>query len=126
MGLDNDIDKVKQNIEDAFDRKVAAGFALFEDEAIRTIREFNDLQAGEEFWKNSTFQAKDRMFTEAFKREDAIGFFMAHGVQYGVYLELANNRKHQAIRPMIESRLSAFRGEEGLRAGLEKIFGADK
>ncbi len=126
MGLDNDIDKVNRNIADAFDRKIAAGFALLEDEAIRTIREFNDLQAGEEFWQNKSFQAKDRMFTEAFKQEDAIGFFMAHGVQYGVYLELANNRKHQAIRPMIESRLSAFRGEEGLRAGLDKIFGADK
>jgi hypothetical protein len=51
---------------------------------------------------------------------------MAHGVQYGVYLELANNRKHQAIRPMIMSRLSAFTGDTGFRASLEKIFGADK
>jgi hypothetical protein len=126
MGLDNDIEKVNQNIADAFERKIAAGFALFEDEAIRTIQEFNDLQAGGEFWENRTFQAKDRMFTEAFKSDEAIGFIMAHGVQYGVYLELANNRKHQAIRPMIESRLSAFRGPEGLRAGLERIFGADK
>lgn len=124
MGLDSDISNVKKNIGNIFERKIAALFALCQDEALRTIQEFRNEQSGEAFWKNRTFQAMDRMFTESFKEPEAIGFIMAHGVQYGVYLELANNRKHQAIRPMIMSRLSAFTGDSGFRAAIEKIMGA--
>jgi hypothetical protein len=126
MGIDNDINSVKKNIPSIFERKIAAGYALCQDEALRTIQDFRNEQAGGAFWNNRTYQAMDRMFTQPFKEDAAIGFIMAHGVQYGVYLELANNRKHQAIRPMIMSRLSAFTGDTGFRAALEKIFGADK
>jgi hypothetical protein len=41
------------------------------------------------------------MFTRAFKDRDVIGFLMAHGVPYGPHLELANNRRNEAIRPIM-------------------------
>jgi hypothetical protein len=124
LGAKEDAEKASANIEKIFERKVAAAYALCQDEALRTSQDFQAHQAANQFWENRTNQAMDRMFTEPFKTEDAIGFIMAHGVEYGVYLELANNRKHQAIRPMILSRLSAFQGENGFRPALEKIFGA--
>ncbi len=41
------------------------------------------------------------MFTKAFIDGDEIGFLLAHGVDYGVYLELANDRAYEVIRPVI-------------------------
>jgi hypothetical protein len=54
------------------------------------------------FWTNQTSDAANRVFGEAFATEKAVGFFLAHGVEYGIYLELANNRQNEALRPLIE------------------------
>jgi len=53
------------------------------------------------FWNNQTGQASARMLTRAIKYSDGAAFRMQHGVNYGVYLELANDRRYQAIAPMI-------------------------
>jgi hypothetical protein len=55
-----------------------------------------------EYWKNQTSQAAVRVFSDAFKESTKSGFFIAHGVEYGVYLELANNRRHAALFPLVK------------------------
>jgi len=47
-----------------------------------------------------------------------VGFFLAHTQQYGVYLELANNRQNEAIRPVINEMLPLFQKD------LKKLYGA--
>jgi hypothetical protein len=61
-----------------------------------------------QFWTNRTGQAAARVFSNAEITSEFVSWFMAHGVQYGVYLELANNRKHEALRPVIQRFASRF------------------
>jgi hypothetical protein len=51
------------------------------------------------------------MFTRAFKGQDYVGWLMAHGVDYGPYLELTNDRRNEAIRPEVEKQAPVFIGE---------------
>ena len=48
------------------------------------------------------------MFAKAFQDANSIGFFLSHGKSYGVYLELANDRKFEVIRPIIQSLAPEF------------------
>jgi len=60
------------------------------------------------FWDNQTAQAAAGVFSNAFKDERSVGWFLAHGVFYGVYLELANDRKHEALRPIVQQYAGKF------------------
>lgn len=40
-----------------------------------------------------------------------IRWFLAHGVRYGVYVELANDRRYEAIRPIIQRFAGRFIAE---------------
>lgn len=53
-------------------------------------------------WNDQTTSARRLLFAEAFQEDKAVGFFVAHGVQYGVYLELSNDRKNEILRPTVE------------------------
>lgn len=82
-------------------RKLAAVYALAQAFEAKALDDFFKRQLNDEFWDNQTGQALSRVFGFAFRRRDAIGFRIAHGVEYGVYLERANDRKHEAIRPIV-------------------------
>jgi hypothetical protein len=82
--------------------KRAKIFALSLDYAGRAINEFRAAQSNELFWRNRTNDAFNRMFSDAFViEENVVGWFLSHGVEYGVYLELANDRQNEAIRPIV-------------------------
>jgi hypothetical protein len=61
-----------------------------------------------EFWDNQTAQAAVRVFAEAHREGNSIFWFLAHGVDYGVSLELANDRKHESLRPIVQGYLGRF------------------
>lgn len=61
------------------------------------------------YWNNQTENAARQVFADAFIDGDDLGFFIAHMVDYGVYLELANDRRHEALRPLIEKFYPLFR-----------------
>lgn len=82
-------------------KRTAAIFALAKQHAEEAGQDFFNRQLGDEFWNNQTGQAIARVFWYAYRRPNAIGFRMAHGAEYGVWLELANDRKHEAIRPIV-------------------------
>lgn len=110
MGAREDADRVVRNInEGLFVRRRAALYALSLNYAALAIQYFRSQQDRGRFWSNQTFQAKDRMFTDAFEEGDTVvGWFMAHGVSYGPYLELANDGVHAAIRPTIKRFAGRF------------------
>jgi hypothetical protein len=88
---------VVKNITSIYDRRKAAIYALALRYAAMAINEFRDRQGTGEFWTNQTTTALKTMFTKAFIDGDAVGFLMAHAVEYGPYLELANNGQNQSI-----------------------------
>lgn len=83
-------------------------FALSLSYAGKAINLFRQRQSGDQYWSNQTRQALDRMFSNAFIDGDSIGWFLSHGVEYGVYLELANDRQNEAIRPIIQELAPQF------------------
>jgi hypothetical protein len=100
--------KVVSNIINIYDRRKVAIYALALRFSAMSINEFRDRQGAEEFWKNQSTQAMKRMFTNAFTGIDVVGFLMAHGVEYGPHLELANNGQNQAIRPIMNKYAALF------------------
>ena len=103
-----DIKKVSQNIIKIYARKEAAAFALASSFAIKSLNLFRQNQSGGKYWENKTQQAFNRVFANAFKDSAGLGFFIAHGVDYGVYLELANDRKHAALEPITSEMAVRF------------------
>ena len=105
----------KANLKKAYTKRQLAVIALCKYYSKLIIQDFKKEQEGEKYWKNRSNFAKDLMFTTVFKdlANEAVGVRMAHGVSYGVYLELANNEEHAAIRPTINKFLADFKKDLG-------------
>jgi hypothetical protein len=112
-----DVTAVKANIVAIYERRRAAVYALCLSYAARALDRFRANQAEQLYWQNQTGQAYARVFATGYIEESVVGWFMAHGVQYGVYLELANDRKHEALRPVMESLIPQFMSD------LREIYG---
>jgi hypothetical protein len=108
-----DVEPIKKEVEEIFKRRQAAILAMCKYEAASALQEFQVNQPASpdtpgKYWFNRTAQAAARVFADGELTEDGARWFMAHGVLYGVYLELSNNRAHEALRPIIEARLKEF------------------
>lgn len=107
MSAAEDAKKVARNIELIYSQKVIpAVYGLAQQYAALALSDFRSKQGfGQgntgEYWTNRTEDAVKRVFTSAFLTQKEVGFFIAHAVEYGIYLELANDRKHEALRPTI-------------------------
>lgn len=106
--LKRQVDTVMRNVEAASTRKVIASIALCRYYSAKALELFRRFQGFNEFWNNRTSVAYAEVFTNSFAEDDGFGFFIAHGVSYGVYLELANDRKHEALWPIIKELDSEF------------------
>ena len=69
------------------------------------------------WWYNQTAQAATRMFARAFRDGKDYGWFIAHGVDYGVYLTLANDRQNDALTPIINRFAGRYLND------VKKLFG---
>ena len=69
------------------------------------------------YWHNQTEQAAARVFAKAFRDGKDFGWFIAHGVDYGVYLTLANDRKHDGLTPIIKRYAGRYFND------VKKLFG---
>lgn len=111
IGLDKSIEKVSENIGQIVERRKIQSFALAASFAVKILNRFRANQSNEKYWENRTQQAFQRVFSGVINDSDGIGFFIAHGVDYGIYLELANFRKHAALRPLAEIHALLFRAQ---------------
>lgn len=102
MSATDDARRVARNIDVIYAAKIAAAVATSMRYAALSLQYFRREQQRERFWKNRTNIAKDTVFAEGVETNDFIGFYIAHLVQYGVYLEKANNRKNEALRPVLQ------------------------
>lgn len=58
-------------------------------------------------WTDRTGQARQRLKGSTEVMDDVIRIKLAHGVDYGVFLELAREKKHAILWPIIESESGA-------------------
>lgn len=67
-------------------------------------------------WTDRTSMARTTLSADAEQKTDTvIQIWLAHGVEYGIWLELANNKKYAIIQPTIDLKSQAiFNGFAGL------------
>ena len=107
------VDEVKRNIRTIEERKIVATIALCRYYGGYALEQFQRRQAGNKYWDNQTNTAYNEVFSGTYEYPTWVGFFLAHAVVYGVYLELANDRKHEALQPIMVEILPLF--EKDLR-----------
>lgn len=73
-----------------------------------SLANFQDKQQRNVFWNNETFQALAGMRVDPLNDPHRVGWRMYNTIEYALYLELANDRKHAAIKPIIELWFSNF------------------
>ena len=105
---DNGTAKVKQNISNAFVRKQTAIYALCLHYSALALKYFRAEQSANKFWTNRTYLAMDTVFSGAYKEYNLVGWFMDHTLQYGIYLEKANNEKYASLAPTINHFYAPF------------------
>ncbi len=106
--MEDDVKQVLKNIDNIYKRYRIAVKEIAKHYALKAKADFVKEQGEEKYWENQTNQAMDRMFTKAFVELSIVGWFMAHGVEYGPYLELANNGQNQSIRPTMAKFAAPF------------------
>lgn len=99
---------VAKRIKEILDNKVYKGvYALANRYSGEMQKDFLDRQMsgqpsnGITPWQNQTNQAMQRVRFRPYIRQNAIGVRGTHGVEYGIHLERANNRKHAMLLPII-------------------------
>jgi len=94
--------EVKANIRSIYTRREVMSIALCRFYAAKVLQKFREDQIADKFWNNQTNTAYNAVFSGDINETDAFGFFIAHAVEYGIYLELANDRQNEALRPTVE------------------------
>lgn len=101
------LQSVKKNIVELYKRRKAAVYAICLKWGAVMLEYFHRQQPpspGEKglFWTSRTAYAAATFFYYVLQSNDYVALRVAHLAQYGIYLELANDRKHEAIRPLIK------------------------
>lgn len=102
------------------------GVIRFEDKFMFALSEFVDNAATElendmkqkkyaqKPWENHTFDAVNRLSAKSYQTLTGFVIKLSHGVEYGVYLELAHEQKYAVIKPTIRAEapriMEIFRG----------------
>lgn len=109
-----------------FDFKdLVEGLANFEDKAQAAIRMYADTSAEKlesyakehRKWKDRSTDARKRLKGSSIKVAKGYRLQLAHGVRYGVFLELANEKKYAIIEPTLTEV-----GAEEIMPGFEKLI----
>ena len=104
----NQVAKINTNIKGVFGRRRTALLALCIQYSAKALQLFRVRQRANGYWNNQTFTAMNTVYGNPYITEDVVGFFLSHLQEYGIYLELANNRKHEALWPIIRELESEF------------------
>ena len=112
---------IKKNIASAYKLKKNALLAVSYQYAGFALQNFRQNQPSGpgikgKFWTNQTSIAADKVFSGVISESGVVGFYLAHNVDYGVSLELANDRRNEALRPTVQSF------EKKYSKAVEKIY----
>ena len=67
-------------------------------------------------WTDRTAQARQRLHTDVKRIDTGIRIILAHGVSYGVYLELAHEKRYAVIYPTL------LKEGPGVMRGMQNLF----
>lgn len=84
-----------------FDSKAQAAISLYVDTAALTLQDYMRANAP---WTNRTGQARQRLVAKGQKVSEGWRIMLAQGVDYGIFLELAHEKRFAIIQPTITSQ----------------------
>ena len=113
----SDTSELEVNLNDLTNKLTVACIAVANTEAKRLESHMKQNRP----WTDRTGLAKQRLNTSVSTiNKNAIRITLAHGVEYGIWLELANNENYAIIKPtMMLEGPKTFESFKGL---FEKIF----
>ena len=111
------IAEIKANVRREYNFKVEKLNQLCLAYAGYFLQRFRQKQAQDVFWNNQTGTAYASVSSGVERIQGELVAYLMSQVDYGLYLELANNRKHEALRPTVMAFYSRFFKDA------EKIFG---
>lgn len=97
-GVNFDFSEVEKNLETL--RKLAALRIYAETQAAN----LQDYMKRNHPWQNRTFQAEKRLSATVEEIPTGYRIVLAHGVDYGVWLELANEKRYAILEPTVRLR----------------------
>lgn len=100
MSLNFDPEDMENGLNDALERGLAV-VRMFADTQARTLESDAKEQAK---WTDRTGHARARLTGYTEENGDIIRIVLSHGVDYGIWLELANEKRYAIVKPMIELR----------------------
>jgi hypothetical protein len=112
----DDVAKLKESIKGIeFKLRMKLG-DLCKYYAGKALKNFQDKQVHNAFWQNQTGNLFGNADSGEWITKEFSGFYLYLKEHYGVYVELANDRKHEAIRPTVMALYSDFMRD------VEKIY----
>jgi hypothetical protein len=96
-------EKVNKNIDGHIDRLIAASLALGQDLAGMLEKEMKQ----DAPWQDRTGNARKGLKGSSAIDDDNITITVSHSVDYGVYLELANDGKYAILKPTADKNRNA-------------------
>jgi len=100
-------DEVIRNLRAWGEQRKAEGIMLAQDWARKLEAQMKEEQAQEKYWKNRTHNALNGLRGEVIvsKGGDEVIIALAHSVEYGPYLELANDGRHAILKPTLDAAI---------------------
>lgn len=95
---DQDVNKVITNFKEWVARRVAAAQAVGEAWAGKMEQAAKD----QALWDDRTGHARQGLFGRCFIQGDDLVIILAHSVDYGIFLELANDGKYAVVDPLVK------------------------
>ena len=114
-------DLVELRIEEAFGNRKTALLALcnkYARDAVKTVRANQGLEqlVKGRFWTNQTSMAVKSITGSAVDDGGSVACRLVHHMEYGKWLELANDRRHAALEPTLRMLYPYFMDD------LKKIY----
>lgn len=82
-----------------FDKKADAALMMFCTNQASNLQSYAQQHAP---WTDRTTMARQRLKGTASRIEDGYEIELAHGVDYGIWLELAHDKKYAIVKPTVE------------------------
>lgn len=113
MGFKFDLSKLEKGL-DSFQDKLEAALDMYVDTSAQKIETYGKTNAR---WTNRTGHARNRLRCSWEKNQKGYTLKFAHGVDYGIFLEMAHNRRFAIIE---ESIMKV--GEEEVMPGFNRLI----
>lgn len=92
----------EQMMAEGYDAYVAAIRDAVRQLAQRFAPQIETWMKANAVWTDRTGNARQTLYTEVEQQMTTVGILLSHGVDYGVYLELANQGEYSVIGPALD------------------------